>query len=175
MDCDVLVGEHFRQPAYELRATAYSWVLPEPVKELRDPYDDEAVIFGVRGEHGNFVGTVRINERPMPFEQYYNVTPDDNSIEISKLAIDPTITSPEMRAKVLKLLSAAWLKYAEENNIKSIYAAAAQETVAKFYSTLVGFRKVDAAVYRPATFEVDLLKGDVQDMLGRRMVRFIMN
>ena len=137
----ILSEKQERDQAYHLRHQVFAeklkWV-PRNDKELDiDEYDPEALILGVF-EDGHIVGTLRVisSEHLFMIEKDFkyllksrSIIKSQDTVEISRLGVDPNIKSKQEKKKIVFLLYYLLYLWIVENHVRYLYLVSTHKLI----------------------------------------------
>ena len=127
--------EEERRAACRLRhkifAEMLQWVPCRPDGLEVDDYDPTAVMIGLFNNQGHLLGTVRILPPSSPFmlerefrsfvSQDHTIRKEPDTMEITRLAVDPTISGKGLSSRLMVLLFKAMYQWCLANDIRYCY------------------------------------------------------
>lgn len=167
---------------YRLRYRAFNRTFPSVayefpdgrVSDLVDRIYSDTEQFGCRDSAGTLLGAFRINtDEPLPLRRYWNPPVVANSMEISRLVIDPLIQNPLKRYGILFSMVQRATKFALDEKKSRVYTTAGP-SLAPTYTRLFGFEHADETLVRisPGVEEdIALLSLDLDEKNMRRARR----
>lgn len=167
---------------YRLRYRAFESVFPSVAHEFPDGRISDIVDriyadteqFVCRDDAGKLIGAFRVNTcEPLPFNRFWGQPAIANSMEVSRLVIDPLIKNPLKRYDILFAMVQRAAKFALDTEKSRVYATA-DPMLAHAYTRLFGFSVADETLVRvpPGVEEsIALLALDLDERSVRRAKR----
>lgn len=176
----VLARDTDRSDVFALRYRAYrdAWCIPLDAKEqYSDLYDElDSTVALAAYDAGICVGTLRVNfshswqsSTTLPCSAIYPLVAGVKAkaggtlVEMSRLAIDPSITNTSYRTTLYASLVRAGFIAAQAANVAMILVATKADWV-RFYQYMLGFKTIgEPGIYPPVNVPVALLGGSFGD------------